>query len=220
MFLGHFGVALAAKRAAPGVSLGTTILAAEFLDVLWPLLLLAGVEHVAIVPGITRVTPLDFTDYPWSHSLVMTIVWAALFGAAYFAVRRKAAYALWLAALVASHWVLDWISHRPDLPLVPGGTSLHGLGLWNSLAATFTVEAALFAGGIALYLAGTRPIDRTGRIAFWALVAVLAASYLGATLGPPPPSVDALAYTGLIGYAMVAWGWWVDRHRRPAGAAS
>lgn len=216
MFIGHFGVAFAAKKAAPEVSLGTAILAAQFLDAVWPVLVIAGVERVEIVPGITKVTPLDFVHYPWSHSLAMALAWGVLLAASYWALRRKLANAFWIAALVVSHWVLDWVVHRPDLPLFPGDPGRHGLGLWNSVPASLAVEFGLFGAGIVIYLRSTRPRDRTGTYAFWALVAVLVASYLGAAFGPLPPSAEAVAWTGLIGYAMVAWGWWIDRHREPA----
>jgi hypothetical protein len=216
VFIGHFGLAMATKKVAPRVSLGTTILAAVFLDALWPLLVLAGVERFAIEPGITRVTPLDFTHYPWSHSLAMAMVWGTLFGLAYWLVRRRARDAVILGALVLSHWVLDWLVHRPDLPLYPGDPQRYGLGLWNSMPVTFLMEFGMFGAGIYLFLRGSRPRDRTGSIAFWALVAVLVASYLGATFGPPPPSVNAVAASALFGYLFVAWGWWIDRHRMPA----
>jgi len=215
MFLGHFGVAFAAKKVAPQVSLGTTILAAELLDAIWPVLVLSGVETVEIVPGITRVTPLDFVSYPWSHSLAMAIFWGAVMAAAYFLIRRNAANALWLGALVVSHWVLDWIVHRPDLALYPGEAARHGLGLWNDVAATLVLELGLFAAGIYLFLRNSRARDRTGSIAFWAMVAVLLLSYAGAVFGPLPPSPQAVAASGLAGYLFVAWGWWIDRHREP-----
>ena len=217
MFLGHFGLAFAAKKVAPGVSIGTTIFAAEFLDCVWPLLLLAGVEKVEIVPGITRMTPLDFVHYPWTHSLVMSMVWGALFALAYWLIRRRTREAILLGSLVVSHWVLDWVVHRPDLPLYPGEAERHGLGLWNSVGGSLAIEFVLFAAGILIYLRCTRALDRIGTYAFWGLVALLAASYFGATFGPPPPSVHALALTSLAGYLMVAWGWWIDRHRAPIG---
>jgi hypothetical protein len=219
MFLGHFGLAFAAKKVAPRVSLGTSILAAEFLDALWPVLVLSGVEIVEVAPGITRVTPLDFVHYPWSHSLVMAIVWGALFAGTYWLVKRDRAGAIWLGALVVSHWVLDWIVHRPDLPLYPGEAARHGLGAWNSLPATFTMELALFAGGIALYLRSTRARDRIGAYGFWGLATFLFVAYLGATLGPPPPSAEAVAVSALAAYLFVAWAWWIDRHREPRPAA-
>lgn len=213
MFIGHYALAFAAKRVAPEVSLGTTIFAAEFLDALWPLFLLMGVERVKIAPGITAFTPLDFLHYPWSHSLLAALAWATVFGATYWLVRRKLRGAWWLAALVVSHWFLDWASHRPDLPLFPGEAQRHGLGLWNSVPATLVVESALFAAGLAIYLRATRARDRTGLIALWTLVGFLIAAYLAAAFGPPPPSVEAIAYSGLLGYLTVAWGWWIDRHR-------
>jgi hypothetical protein len=213
MFIGHFGVAFAAKRVAPAVSVGTTIFAAEFLDAVWPVLVFAGVERVEIVPGITRMTPLDFVHYPWSHSLAMALLWSFAFGGTWWLLRRNARGALVLGALVASHWFLDWIVHRPDLPLYPGDTAKYGLGLWNHPAPELALEAALFAGGIYLYVRATRARDRIGAYALWALVAVLAVAYLGATFGPPPPSAQAVAASGLIVYLVVAWGWWIDRHR-------
>ena len=220
MFLGHFGVALAAKKVVPGASLGTTLFAAEFLDAVWPILLVAGVEHVTIAPGITRMSPLDFTDYPWSHSLVMALAWSALFAAVYYLVRRKRAYALWLAAIVLSHWFLDWIVHRPDLPIAPGTAGRHGLDLWDSLPATLAVEGALFGAGVAIYVSSTRAVDLVGRAGFWAFVVALVALYASATFGPPPPSVQVLAWSAFGGYFLMAWAWWVDRHRRPTGAAA
>jgi membrane-bound metal-dependent hydrolase YbcI (DUF457 family) len=220
MFLGHFGVALAAKKVAPEVSLGTTILAACFLDVAWPVLVLTGVERVEIAPGITRVTPLDFIHYPWSHSLVMAIGWSAIFAGVYYALRRNLRNAAWLAALVVSHWFLDWVVHRPDLPLYPGEAARHGLGLWNSLPITLAIEAAIFVAGIYIYATQSRSLDRIGAVAFWALVAFLVACYAGAVFGPPPPSVAVLAASSLFGVVLVAWGWWVERHRTTARSVS
>jgi len=219
VFIGHFGVAFAAKRIAPQVSVGTTIFAAEFLDAVWPVLVLTGLERVEIRPGITVVNPLDFVSYPWSHSLAMAIAWGALFGAVYFALRRNARNAVILGGIVVSHWVLDWIVPRPDLPLTPAdGSARYGLGLWNSVPVTLLLELGLFAAGIALYLASSRARDRIGNAALWALVALLLVSYFGATFGPPPPSVQVVAMSGLAGYLMVAWGWWIDRHREPLRA--
>lgn len=213
MFIGHYALAFAAKRAAPAVSVGTLVLAAQFLDLLWPVFVLAGIERFEIAPGITAASPLDFVSYPYSHSLLASVLWAALFGGMYLAFRRDRTAALILAALVLSHWLLDAASHRPDMPLVPGGDTLIGLGLWKSVPATLAVESLLFVVCVGSYVWFTRAIDRTGSVILWALVGVLVLLYLGSVFGPPPPSVDAVAYSGLLGSLFVAWGYWIDRHR-------
>ncbi len=213
MFLGHFAVALAAKRAAPKVSLGTLVMGAQFVDLLWPVLLLAGVEHVRIVPGLTAVTPLDFYDYPISHSLVGAAVWGVLGGALYYAFRRDRAGAVIIALCVLSHWVLDLATHRPDLPLWPGSSTVVGLGLWNSFFWTVAIEGGLFVAGAALYLQTTTAKDRIGSIGLWAFLVLLAAIYASSILAPPPPSVSAIAVAGNLGWLFVAWGYWIDRHR-------
>ena len=219
MFIGHFGVALAAKKVAPRPSLGTLVLAAQLADGLWPVFLLLGWEQVAIAPGITAVTPLDFTSYPYTHSLLADVMWAALLGGGYYALRRDRNGAFWLAALVLSHWVLDFVSHRPDMPLWPGGP-LEGLGLWYSLPATLAVEFALFAAGAWLYASATRARDRWGSVLLWLFLIVLAALYLAAVFGPQPPSVDVLAASGLAGWLFVVWAYWIDRHRAPIALAA
>jgi hypothetical protein len=214
VFIGHFGLALAAKRAVPQVSLGTLFLAAQFADLLWPNLLLLGVERVDIAPGITAVTPLDFVSYPYSHSLLALALWAALFAAIHWAVHRRGDAVPWvLAALVMSHWVLDAASHRPDMPLVIGRGPLVGLGLWNSVAATVLIETALFLAGVWLYVRCTRALDRTGVFSLWGLVAFLLVISCANLLGPPPPSSLAVAWVAQSMWLLVLWGYWIDRHR-------
>src|SRR4029450_8617224 len=168
MFLGHLAVGLAGKRAAPSVSLATWLTSVQLLDLLWPIFLLAGLEHVRIAPGITRFTPLDFYDYPITHSLVGSAFWAALLAGGWMVARHNARVAGLLAAGVVSHWVLDVISHRPDMPVLPHGPYI-GLGLWNSVAATLLVELTMFAAGIALYVRGGGPGRRA--IPCWSRVA-------------------------------------------------
>jgi membrane-bound metal-dependent hydrolase YbcI (DUF457 family) len=212
MFIGHFGVALAAKKVAPRPSLGTLVLATMLADGVWPVFLLLGWEKVEIVPGITAVTPLLFVSYPYTHSLVAGVLWGALLGGTYYAIRRDRTGALWLAALVLSHWVLDYVSHRPDMPLWPGGPKV-GLGLWYSLPATLVVEFALLAIGAWLYASVTRPRDRVGTYGWWAFIATLAAIYAASVAGPPPPSVQVLAMSGLLGWLFVVGAYWIDGHR-------
>ena len=218
MFIGHVGVALAAKKAAPRVSLGTLVLAAQFVDVLWPVFLLIGLEHVRIDPGNTRVTPLDFYDYPISHSLVGAVVWSALVGAAYY-MSRKYMRGAWIVALaVLSHWILDLISHRPDLPLLGSHGPRFGFGLWQSLPATVVVESSLFAIGTALYVSSTVARDRVGRFGLWAWLAVLVLIYAANLMGPPPPSVTAIAVAAILGSVLlIGWAYWADGHRDPVG---
>jgi hypothetical protein len=151
MFLGHYGLAFAAKRAAPRTSLGALTFAAQFLDELWPVLLLMGVEHVKIVPGLMAASPLEFTDYPISHSLLMAIIWGAGIGGIYFLLKRYGNGAWVMGLLVVSHWFLDLPMHRPDLPIYPGSAARVGFGLWNSVAATYVIEMGLYALGIAIY---------------------------------------------------------------------
>lgn len=216
MFIGHFGVALAAKRVAPEVSIGTLFLAAQFADLLWPNLVLLGIERVDIAPGITAVTPLDFVSYPYSHSLLALALWGGLFAAVHWAVRRRGGVVPWLlGALVLSHWLLDAASHRPDMPLVIGGGPLVGLGLWNSVAATVVMETALFLAGVSLYVRSTRALDRTGVFALWGLVAFLLFISFANLMGPPPPSSLAVAWVAQSIWLLVFWGYWIDRHRAP-----
>jgi membrane-bound metal-dependent hydrolase YbcI (DUF457 family) len=216
MFIGHFGLAFGAKTASPAISLGMLFLACQFADLLWPTLLLAGVERVEIAPGATAMTPLDFISYPYSHSLVALILWGAIAGGVYAALRREpGSAAVTLALLVVSHWVLDYITHRPDMPLTMGGPERVGLGLWNSVPGTLAVEFAVFGAGLALYVRSTAARDRIGSIGLWALVAFLLVIYLASSFGPPPPSPAAVAWSAQAMWLLVLWGYWVDRHRVP-----
>jgi membrane-bound metal-dependent hydrolase YbcI (DUF457 family) len=213
VFIGHFAVAFAAKRAAPEISLGTLFLAAQLADLVWPTLVLFGVESFSIRPGLTAVTPLDFTNYPYSHSLVALAGWGFALGVAYYLLRRGVAGAAVLFLVVLSHWVLDVATHRPDMPLTIGGSARLGLGLWNSIAATVAVEGLLFAAGVWVYARTTRALDRTGTWSFIGLVLFLMLVYVANVLGPPPPSIAAVAWSAQAIWLLVAWGYWIDRHR-------
>jgi len=213
MFIGHFGVAFAARKFAPRASLGTLILAAQFLDFLWPVLLLLGIEHARIAPGTTKVSPLDFTDYPISHSLLMAFVWALIFGGIYYTFRRSSQSAIVVGAAVISHWILDFIVHRPDLQLYPGSESRIGLGLWNSMPASIAVEIFFFAIGVGMYLSCTRARDNSGRYGFWALAVFLFLGWFSTLFAGAPPSATTLAWGGIATGLTVPWGAWADRHR-------
>lgn len=213
MFLAHFGVGLAAKSVAPKISLGTLFLATQFIDLLWPSLLLLGIERVDILHDGSRKPPLDFSYYPISHSLLMVVVWAVLFAAIYYAIRRSRVGAIVLGLAVVSHWALDLIVHYPDLPLYPGDSALMGFQLWSSPLAALALEFAIFSIGLFLYLRITTANDKTGKWALWSLVGLLTAITLGNVFGKPPPSVSAIAWVGQAQWLLVAWGYWVDNHR-------
>jgi hypothetical protein len=216
MFIGHFALGFAAKRAVPRVSLLWLFVAAQLADLLWPFLLAAGIEMVRIDPGNTAFTPLDFVSYPYSHSLVLLVVWGFALGYFYTAVRRAPTRtALVLAALVVSHWALDFVTHRPDLPIYPGSRRV-GLGLWNSVGATLAIESAMFVVGVATYARATQARDAIGRWALIGLAALLILAYAGNVVGGAPPSVAAIWIVGIFGSAVIlAASEWVDRHREP-----
>jgi membrane-bound metal-dependent hydrolase YbcI (DUF457 family) len=216
MFVGHTAVALAAKARAPRTSLGVTIAAAYALDLIWPVFVLLGVEHVRIDPGNTKFTPLAFDSYPWSHSLLMAVVWGALAAVAIRAWKFERSAPFLVFLLVVSHWVLDFITHRPDLPLWPGDSPLLGLALWNSITATLVIEGAIFAVGVTIYLRSTKAVDRVGSVAFWALIAVQLLIWGSQPWSPPPPNPRTLAAVGLAASLFPVWAWWADRHRAPA----
>jgi len=214
MFVGHLALGLAAKPATPRVSLAVLLTASQLADILWPFFLAIGLEQVRIAPGITAFTPLDFVSYPYSHSLVMLVVWGLVFGAIYRMVTgRNGRVFIVLAALVVSHWILDWISHRPDMPIYPGGPKF-GLGLWNHVAATIIVEGIMFAAGIWIYVRATRARDAVGRWGFVSLMAFLAVLYVVNAISSPPPSVNAIIIMAIAGFTLLtAWSWWADHHR-------
>jgi len=214
MFIGHFGIGFGSKAAAPGASLGSLFLASQFIDLLWPTLLVLGIERVNIVPGATKVTPLEFAYYPISHSLLAVLFWALLVAGIYHLLRRYPRGTLVLGLAVVSHWVLDAVVHRPDLPLYPGSSYLVGFGLWSSLWGTIVIELLIFGIGVGLYLRTTEAVDNTGVWAFWILVVLLIFIYLGNVFGSPPPNVTALAWIGEAQWILILWGYWIDRHRR------
>lgn len=216
MFIGHYALALGAKRVAPGVSLGTLFFASQFADLLWPTLLVLGYEAVEIDPGNTLMTPLNFVSYPYSHSLVMLLVWSMVIALLYRAIRGARPISIaTVGVLVFSHFVLDWITHRPDMPLTIGGATKVGLGLWNHPGTTLALESVMFIGGALLYAMATRARDRVGQAGFYTLVATLVAIYFANLYGPPPPSTGAIAVAGHLLWLFVFWAAWVDRHRGP-----
>ena len=215
MFIGHFAAGLAGKRLAPKASLGTHVAAAVFLDLLWPVFVLAGLESFRIVPGLLAFSPFDFVSYPWSHSLSMALVWSVVFGGVWWWRRRDRTTGIVLGAVVFSHWVLDLITHRPDLAIAPGLRWKTGLGLWRSVPATILVEGVMFLAAALWYARGTRPRDGVGRWGFAGFVVVLAVLYVSSTTPPAPGQETIVAAMGLLLVILfIPWAAWIDRHRK------
>ena len=214
MFIGHFAVGFASKRVAPKSSLAVLLAAPLLADLLWPVFLLLGLERVEVTPSSNPFLNLAFVSYPWSHSLVMGLFWAALFAGIYYAVTRYAPGTVMIAIGVVSHWVLDVITHRPDMPLSPWSSRLFGLGLWESVPATLVIEGIMFIAGIWIYTGATRARDRIGRYGWWGLVGFTTVGYVMSLLPATPPSVTVIGWTGLsLGIVTAVWAWWADRHR-------
>jgi len=214
LFIGHFGVGFAAKKVIPKTSLGTLLLASQFIDLLWPFFLILGIERVAIDPGNTAFTPLDFIYYPFSHSLLGVLLWALIFGAIYYFIKKDLKSSFILGNLVLSHWILDFITHRPDLPLFLGSDSpLVGLSLWNSIIATVIIESLICIVGVYFYIAVTKAKNKVGTYSLWSFIIFLIIVYLLNLFGPPPNSVDAIGYVGLSQWLLIAWAYWINRNR-------
>jgi hypothetical protein len=217
MFLGHYGIGFALKRAEPKLSLGTLFIATQLLDLLWGIFVLLGWEHADIVPGYTAITPLEFTDYPISHSLAGALIWGVVGAAAYYSWPTRDTSRHWQASLIVglavfSHYPLDVLVHVPDLPLLGNESTKLGLGLWNNRAATLALEAFVFGTGLAFYLArrSHRHPVRTGRVLV--VVILLTATYLASTFGPPPPNMTLVAVVDIVFIlALGALAGWADR---------
>lgn len=213
MFIGHFGLGFAAKKITPKPSLGTLFFAAQFIDLIWPILLILGLERVEIDPGNTIITPLNFIHYPISHSLFGVIIWALIFGGFYFLIKRNFKNAVWLSVLVLSHWFLDLLTHRPDLQILPWNEFMVGFGLWNSLIGTIALEGLIFVGGVYLYLKCTKARNVKGTWGLWTFILFLIIIYFSNLFGPLPPSAEPIAYLAFAQWLLIAWGYWIDRNR-------
>ena len=213
MFVGHTAVALAARSRSRNLSLGAWMAAAFTLDLVWPVLLLTGLEEVRIVPHATAFNSFEFVSYPWSHSLLMAMLW----GACAFCLARwrnvSSFEATLLGAVVVSHWVLDLVTHVPDLPLWPGGAARVGMGLWQSVPGTLAIEGALFAAGVAMYVSATRARDRRGGLGFWLFLLVSVVIWASSPWSAPPPNARLLAIFSFAIWLLIGWAARVDRHR-------
>src|SRR2546430_6320007 len=205
MFVGHYGVSFASKSADRSIPLWVLFIAVQLLDVAWAPFVLLGIEKVRIVPGITASSPLDLYYMPYTHSLIAALLWSAVAFAAYrlLAPRGGSKAALIVGAAVFSHWVLDLLVHRPDLPLYDN-TAKVGFGLWNYPVPAFLLELAVLFGGMYLYLKATEPVSRAGRYGMVIFGIAMAAVQWIAFFGPPPVSDKAAAITALVFYGVFA----------------
>ncbi len=221
MFIGHIALGFAAKRFAPRTSLGSLIASAEMADILFPLFVVLGWESAGFVSGTNPFLSLTLDHYPLSHSLLALVAWGAVVGLLYRWRRGYKRGAVAISALVVSHWVLDFVTHRPDMPLWPGGPKV-GLELWASVPGTIVVEGLLFVVCVWLYAAGTRSRDAVGTWGFRGYVALLVLLYVASLFPTRAPSPAAFAVVGLALTAVIlGFAAWVDRHRDagPAGGA-
>jgi hypothetical protein len=215
VFVGHYSAAFLARGLAGRAPLWTLLLAAQLVDVLWAVFVLAGVERVRLDPSLPS-NPLVLEHMPWTHSLLGTMLWAGL---AFAAARRwlgPARIAAAVAAVVASHWFLDLVVHRPDLTLFGQPPKL-GFALWNHPLAAFATEIALLAASVWFCVRRETGAGRAGRarrvVALGALLALVQASLL---VTPLPTAVPALVISTLAFFLVVAWAG--RRVERPAPA--
>jgi hypothetical protein len=217
MFLGHYGVAFALKRAEPKLSLGTLFVAVQLADLLWGIFILLGWEHARIVPGYTAVTPLEFLDYPISHGLLAAVIWGIVAAALYYSWPTRDTTRHWQAAVIVgvavfSHYPLDVLVHVADLPITGNDSPKLGLGLWNNPTATMIAELLVFGIGLALYvtLRSNRHPVRLFRLAI--VVLLLVGIYLASLYGPLPPNMTVVAVSGIVFIpAAAALAAWADR---------
>ena len=215
MFIGHFGAGFAGKKFSKSASLGTYFMAAQWIDLIWPILLLLGIEKAEIKPGITSVTPLDFTYYPFSHSLLGVFIWAVLFGIVYYLIKKNLKTSIVLGLLVLSHWFLDLLVHIQDLPIFPGSGIKVGLGLWNNFAVSVLLEVLIFGLGAYLYLSVTKSKNKIGTYSLIGLITFLLLMYIANLFGPPPDSITAIGLVGNAEWLIILWGYWIDKNREP-----
>jgi membrane-bound metal-dependent hydrolase YbcI (DUF457 family) len=223
MFVGHYGVSCGARPLEQRIPLWVLFIAVQFLDVLWGVFVLLGIEKVRIVPGITATNPLDLYYMPFTHSLPGALGWAVLAALAYHVWRggtSGARASVIVGAAVFSHWLLDVLVHRPDLPLW-GDRWKIGLSLWNVPAVAFALEAAILFGGAWLYLRSTTSRTRTSTLAFVVFAVLLLLIQAMTFFGAPPASPAGAAITALVAYVVIAAAaGWLDTKRSPIAAQS
>jgi len=212
MGIGHLAASFALRPRFPRVPLYVLLVAGVLVDLFWGVAIVAGVEHAHVDPASPSSVPLVLDSAPFTHSLLACVGWGALAAAAWGLARRDRAGALVLGALVVSHWLLDWVSHVPEMPVLPSGPFV-GLGLWRSRWGSLVVEVAMLWIGLALYVRATSARDRIGTFGILVIALVLTAMGFATFLGPPPPSVTPLAVGNIALALLLLPIEWVDWHR-------
>ncbi|HEY5823128.1 MAG TPA: metal-dependent hydrolase [Cyclobacteriaceae bacterium] len=218
MFIGHFGLSLGAKKIAPQVSLGTMFIATQFVDILWPFFLISDVEHVAITPGYTKMNAFEFLHYPYTHSLLMGIVWGFIAGLIYWLIKKDSRGSIVIGLGVLSHWFLDLVVHVADLPWTPFGEAKVGFGLWNHVAITLLLEGIIFFTGLYFYISVTKAKNRIGSWGLWSLVTLLILFTISGLVTPPPSGslMSMFVSFNILMILIVGLAYWVDANRERA----
>jgi membrane-bound metal-dependent hydrolase YbcI (DUF457 family) len=215
MFIGHLGLSFGAKKIAPQVSLGTLFIATQFVDILWPFFLITNIEKVNITPGYTKMNAFEFIHYPYTHSLLMGLIWGLVVGLIYWLVKKDSRGATVVGLGVISHWFLDLIVHVADLPFTPWGETKVGLGLWNHVAVTLLIEGLIFFVGIFFYTSATKAKNRIGSWGFWSLVTLLILFTISSLVSPPPSGslMSMFISFSILMTIIIALAYWVDANR-------
>ncbi len=208
MFIGHYALGLGSKKFQDAPSLAMMFIAVQMLDLLWPVFTLVGLESFVIEPGNTKLTPLNFTSYPYSHSMLMAAIWGIVLAGIYVSATGNKRGALILGALVFSHWILDFVTHRPDLQLTPFSDTRVGLGLWNYPTAEVVLEFGMFFAGAIIYY---RSANVQRKVSYWLLIGVFTLFHVMNLLGPPPPSTIAVSWSANLLWLFVLWAWWIEK---------
>ncbi len=215
MFIGHYGPAFGAKAALRQIPLWVLFIAVQWMDVVWSVFVMLGIEHVRIVPGLMQGSALDLYDMPYTHGLFGALILSALLGAvvALFMRENKTTAFLVVAACVFSHWILDLVVHKPDLWIYDGVKV--GFGLWRWVWISLPLELLSLVIGAWIYVR-TVPARFYGNAILWTFVALMGAVELYAAFGPDPVSPKAAAQTALVAYGALALvAGLVDLTRKP-----
>jgi hypothetical protein len=203
MFIGHYGVAFAAKAAAPRVPLGVYFIAVQLLDVLFSIFVFVGIERMRIVPGYTQYNPYVLYFMPYTHGLVGALGWSLVGGAGWYLVRRRAREALVVAGAVFSHFVLDVPVHTPDMPLLGNNSYKLGFGLWNHWQWALALELVTLIGGWVLWMVWRGPADRPRPVEILFLAALVLLT-VATPFMPVPGSSTAFGVQALVSYFLLA----------------